>query len=146
MALWQISFFIIPKQELNTGTVLLKGEEGMFDDSVYWTEDYPKFFFDKVNDFLPQGKSWSENILMFGSESSNVFEVLIEDDKVVSLGFRIDFTANYEDVLRAMIEFCVINSLNILTTDLEILSLNFEFINSYIQQSPQVILFHNLLS
>lgn len=77
MALWQISFFIIPKQELNTGTVLLKGEEDMFDDSVYWTEDYPKFFFDKVNDFLPQGKSWSENILMFGSENSNVFEVLI---------------------------------------------------------------------
>jgi len=146
MALWQISFFIVTKKSLEAYPLPAKDEEGLFDDSNYWIEDFDLMLFDVLNDFLPKGESWSRDIVMYGNLESNVFEIGTNAHRVESVSFRIDFTSDYEDILRGIIEFCILNNLAILTTtDLEIVSLNFESVNQHIIKSPQVIRYNSFL-
>jgi hypothetical protein len=116
MALSQISFFTLPQktfQKLSQSH--LKKEDHLFDDSVYWaSERAPCDFFAKIGSFLPINTSWSKQITLYGQQDSNCFEVLCEDQIILSVSFRIDFTSDYEDILRNLIEFFITNDLLIL--------------------------------
>ena len=144
MALWQISFFIIPKDGLDSHASLSKNEDGLFDDSTYWRGNIDPSVFDSLTDFLSLGKSWSENIIQYGSLDSNVFEVGVRANKVGAVSFRIDFRSDYESVLREIIEICQKNKFLILTSDLELMHLNYEGINAYILESPQLLRYNHL--
>lgn len=125
MALWQISFFIISKDGLDIHASLNKNEDGLFDDSTYWHGNIDPSVFDSLADFLSLGKSWSENIVQYGSLDSNVFEVGVSANKVGAVSFRIGFRSGYESVLKEIVEICLKNNFLILTSDLELMHLNY---------------------
>ena len=148
MALHQISFFILPKESFRSVSKSDKfefGDEYLFDDSAFWlAKNISPTFFEPISKILLRGKSWSENILLFGNENSNRVEVFFEKDIVKSVTFRIDFISEYEIILNKLIEFFILNELTILNSDLEILPLNFEVIKSFIEDSVQIVTYRRL--
>lgn len=140
MALWQVGFFVIPKESLDLGIPIKLSEEDSFDDSLFWEYlNLNPSFFDSIGAILPKKKSWSRNIILYGEENSNRFEVFFESEIIVSVSFRINFTSNYEDILRQLIEFFLYNNLIILDEKINIIPLNFEGVKGIIENSPQVI-------
>ena len=144
MALWQISFFIIPKDGLDIHASLSNNKYGLFDDSNYWCNNSDPSVFNSLTVFLPLSKSWSENIIQYGSLDSNVFEVGVRENKVRAVSYRIDFRSDYETILKEIVEICLKNKFLILTNDLELMPLNYEGINAYILNSPQLVIYNDL--
>jgi len=146
MALWQIDFFILPQDALNNQELFKISEEHSFDDSQFWQslKESPSNF-DSVGLFLPRSKSWASCLIMFGDETSNRFEIMASNDFVESVSFRIDFTSAYDDVLRQIIEFCILNGFIILDEKLQIVPLNFEAAKRVIEDAPQVRKYNSLL-
>lgn len=141
MALWQYTFHVLPNKslELHSLGLSFKREEDGFDDAAIWrVQKIKPDFFKDIDYILPQGKSWSKNIDLYGDQESNCFEVLFEKNIVVSVSFRINFIDNYNDVLNALIEFCIYKGLIIIDEELKVVPLNFETIKSIIEYSPQV--------
>lgn len=114
-------------------------------DSLFWEGlNTTESFFDEIGRFLPLNRSWSKDIIMFGTEKSNRVELFLEKGMVVSVEARIDFTSEYELVLNQLIEFCILKCLTILGESLNELPLNFLSINSLIQSAPQVLKYNEL--
>lgn len=149
MALWQYTFHVLPKESLETfssNPSFNDNEEGL-DDKPFWElASVERSFFYGVSNILPKGKSWSDSIDLYGNQESNCFEVLSENNKVISVSFRIDFTSKYDHVLNQLIEYCMVNSLIILDENLSILLLNCKTIETIIEGSPQVVKYRKLLS
>lgn len=142
MALWQYTFQILPKKSFSVlkSDIQLFDENNLFDDEPYWKyEPFNKNYFEGVEKLLMKGKSWSKEIYLLGSENSNCLEVLfdIQTDNVKSVSLRIDFTSEFEMILRGFIDFCIYNELIILDEALQIVSLNYESIIHIINNSPQ---------
>jgi hypothetical protein len=143
MALWQYEFHVLPKESfsiLSNGTQLLL-DDGLFDDEPFWKyKPVNKNYFKGIEKILQEGKSWSKQIDLYGNQRSNCLEILFDalTNNVVSVSFRIDFTSDFEMVLREIIEFCISKELIILDEELQIIPLNYESINCIIENSPQV--------
>jgi hypothetical protein len=147
MAIWQISFFITPESGISWHLMAKINEENLFDDSDTWLkEQISPNFFESIDAILPKSISWCNKISLFGAENGNRLEVLENDQIVESVSLRIDFTSDYEDVLRQIIEFCALNGLRIVSSNFEILPLNFEAINYVIRNAPQVKKYVELLN
>lgn len=148
MALWQISFFVLPKEAIGTNSVFKRSDEGLFDDSKFWEKSITNpLVFESVEKFLPiLNKSWGQYLTIYGSENSNRLEVISEMDHVESVSFRIDFTSDYEDILSQLIEFFIFNNLVVLDQNLSELPLNLESFKSLIQNSAQVDIYSQLSS
>jgi hypothetical protein len=145
MALWQVGFFLLPKDSIEFINSFKVSNEHTFDDASYWEVlKLPPIFFDTINDILPKGKSWSKNILLYGEENSNRLEIYFENDIIVSVSLRIDYTSDYENILYEIIEFCILNGLIILDEGLNLVPLNFELANSSIKNAPQVKKYNDL--
>ncbi|THF48480.1 MULTISPECIES: hypothetical protein [Flavobacterium] len=142
MAIWQYTFQVLPKESVNTLAEDFSfnyTDEG-FDDELFW-ENYPlkKGFFNKINSILEKTKSWSNDIDLYGNQESNCFEVLSDNEgNVLSVSFRLDFTSNYESILRHILEFCSLNGLVILDEGLNIVPLNHGQVLSVIRNSQQM--------
>jgi hypothetical protein len=147
MAIWQVGFFVLPKESIEHIDSFEVSDEHTFDDAPYWK---PKrinpSFFDSIGFFLPKSKSWAEYLTIYGSENSNRFEIVSENDIVESVSFRIDFTSDYEKALGEIIEFCILNGLIILDEALNLVPLNFETTNNLIKLAPQVKKYNDLSS
>lgn len=74
---------------------------------------------------MEKGKSWSEQIDLYGKQGSNRFEVSHENKKVYGASFRIDFTSDYENILKFIIDFCLKRNLKILDRDSKPVTMNF---------------------
>jgi hypothetical protein len=147
MAIWQYVFTVIPCGSVSNGSFKpTLDEDGLFETEPYWlitkVSTQP---FNQIEQILPKGKSWSENLLVFGDLQSNCFEVLFEGDLVVSVSFRIDYTSDYGEVLSSLIEFCIMNGLSILDEGLEPILMNFESVRQIIESSNQWTKYHRLL-
>jgi hypothetical protein len=110
MAIWQYNFTVIPKSTFARGDVSLKDyldEDGFLDDESCWLiEPIKTDFFDEIGQILPKKTSWSTDIILFGNQESNRFEVYKnENDIVISVSFRVDYTSEYEGILKAIISF-----------------------------------------
>src|SRR5438045_7952641 len=117
MALWQYSFFVLPKTALQSELSYKLIEEGirLFDDDTYWlNSNLPCDNFSEVETILPKGKSWSPNLTIYGDNDSSCLQVLCENSTVISVTLRIDFTTNYELVLRTLIEYFICHGLILL--------------------------------
>lgn len=150
MALWQYTFHILTKESLCFFPIGINHsfDDYLFDDEPYWQyKPVNKCYFDEIGNILQKNKSWSKKINLYGDEQSNCFEVLFdgETNNVISVSFRIDYTSNYELVLREIIEFCVLKNLIILDENVQVLSLNYESIKSIIDNSPQVKRYKKLM-
>lgn len=96
-------------------------------------------FFEEVNSFLPQGKSWHKNLKIYGDLASNCFEILFDDEnRIVSVSFRIDFTSDYKIILNKIIKLCIRKKLLILDECLNIISpISYEKIENIITKSSR---------
>ncbi|MEY3241807.1 MAG: hypothetical protein RIR11_3246 [Bacteroidota bacterium] len=147
MALWQVGFFILPKDYKSQISNLKISDEFTFDDAPFWHENKTSpDYFEGIDKFLQKNKSWADYITLYGHENSNRFEVISENNIVESVSFRIDFTSDYEFVLNGIIEFCILNGLIILDENLNIVPLNLETAKSIIIHAPQVLKYNNLQS
>ena len=67
-----------------------------------------------------------------------------ENDIVISVSFRVDYTSEYEDILRAIISFVEMHDLAILDEKMKLLDNNFVAIKSHIENSEQRIVYEKL--
>lgn len=149
MAIWQYNFTLIPKEALKKGTSHLEkhlDEEGFLDDESCWLIEPLKVnFFNKIEILLPRNKSWSDDIILFGNQDSNRFEVYKNiNDNVISVSFRIDYTSEYEEILRGIINFVQLNNLIILDEKMKLLDNNFISIKHHIENSEQRFVYDKL--
>ena len=147
MAIWQYTFYILPKVGID---ILAPNRqfknEGGFDDEYFWKlNPINRVFFEAINMILPKNKSWSDKIDLYGNQESNCLEILIENEDVISASFRIDFTSDYEPILNGILEFLIHNGLIIIDESLEEVLLNFETVKEVIHNSPQFKRYKELL-
>ena len=131
MSLNQIGFFVLPKKcwvEMVNENNFKLDDEGFFDDELIWNKFNIHYsLFSPINEILPITKSWSNNIMMFGEENSNRFEVLFNKSKiVVSVSFRIDFLSNYEIILIKLLNFFKSNDLIVIDEKLNFVELKYQ--------------------
>lgn len=138
MAIWQNTFYVLPKEStLDLSPNLHFNEEG-FDDSIFWKgEKLKPELFNHISTFLPIGKSWSKNLTIYGNVESNCFEVFQKEGSIVSVSFRIDFRSSYERILSELVEFLMMNGFLIVDENLEVLPLNSVVIIQKIKDSAQ---------
>lgn len=139
MALWQYMFHVIPKESLNMlPNILDDRDEYGVDDSILWKPLLiNKDYFNEISRFLPISKSWSSEIILFGDQESNCFEVSFEDEYIVSVDYRIDFRTDYDYLLSELIDFFIFNGLVILNENWEPILLNIEAIKHILKNSIQ---------
>ncbi len=133
MALWQYAFIVIP------GGIDYSNElELQFDEDVFWVNHLVHIsLFDELEEALPKAKSWNKDLIIYGTETSNCFEVLGESNYVESISFRIDFTSNYEKVLNVVLEFLQLNNFLLIGEDKNLLPFNYLQVKATIESSPQ---------
>jgi hypothetical protein len=142
MAIWQYTFHILPAisvEALDKDLILKRDEDGLYDDEPFWKySPTHKSLFWGIEKILSKSKSWSKHIDQYGNLESNCFEISFEDDELISsVSFRIDYTTEYDIILRMIIEFCILNGLKILDEKWEVISNNFETIKNIIEIAPQ---------
>jgi len=136
MALWQYTFYILPGGFDERMRFENSGEG--FDDSQYWLPKKIKSsFFESIRIFLPERRSWSKNIVLYGNQDSNCVEVLLKEGVVESVSFRLDFISDYFNIVQKIIDFCIMNNLVLLDEDLKIVQLDMNEIQELINNSPQ---------
>ncbi|MGE0567640.1 MAG: hypothetical protein AB7O73_06800 [Bacteroidia bacterium] len=141
MAIWQYTFYVLPKEavtDITPSLVFLKDDDG-FDDSPYWKYvAVEPSFFEPVKEFLPLGNSWSKDLILYGDVDSNCLEVFLEESKLVeSVSIRIDFRSNYEALLDKLLLFLMKNNMMVLGEDLNPVKLNEYDFNMKIKGSEQ---------
>ena len=146
MALWQVGFFVLPKDCISEISNFKISDEFTFDDAPFWKENNTSpDYFEDIGSLLPKTKSWADYLTIYGNENSNRFEVVSENNIVESVSFRIDFTSDYKLILDGIIEFCILKGLIILDEKLQIVPLNYELARSVLENAPQVKKYNNLL-
>jgi hypothetical protein len=146
MAIWQTTFHLLPKEAWKKQPAKIGTHISEFDDSVYWIGsgfDHSSFF--AIEAFLPKSISWSASIELWGHQQSNLLEVFFEEGAISSVSFRIDYTTDYERIMRGFIEFAVLNGLVILNGWLEEMPYLFESFRSYIEDTDQYKLYHEMI-
>lgn len=145
MALWQVGFFVLPGNCISEISSLEISDEFFFDDAPFWEAHKTDVaYFKEIGLFLPETKSWSNQITLYGNQDSNRFQISSENETVVSVSFRIDFTSDYDMVFRSIIEFCALKGLIILNENLEVVPLNYESARHVIENAPQVELYRKM--
>lgn len=150
MALWQYTYYVIPResiQDLSDLHLLSTDTEEGFDLEGYWkTADIPVSFFDSLSTILPLGQSWSEDIVLFGNQQSHMIQVIQNEyGKVEDVSIRIDFTRDYDGFLSEFLEFCIHRGLVILDEEMQISPLSVESIRRTIEASPQSRQYYRML-
>lgn len=146
MAIWQYTFELIPKDDLEIiGLGNYKGEVD-YNNIRFWRNgDYEVGYFDTLTGLLSKGKSWSNDIVLYGNEEKTCIKFLIEDDKISEVVIRIDFREDYSKLLSEIIEFCGLHALLLLDEEHNVLPLNQTSIISLIKNSIQYIHLQNLM-
>ena len=147
MAIWQYNFLVLPKDSISANDLKLGIDDDGYYDDVYWLKKpTPVLFFTDINKIMPKGKSWCDNLLVFGNLESNCFEVYSKNGFIQSASFRTNFTTDYEPILSQIVEFCILKGLIIVDEKLNITSLNLKTIKSVITNAPQVKKYNLLLN
>ncbi len=102
MATWQFNIELIPKkwvEDSNFDVAKLYDEEG-HDTSLAWQDNQPKKNYEEVlSAVLSKGKSWSENLSLWGNEKTNDIQVWHEDNKIDCITVRLDLRENISSIL-----------------------------------------------
>ena len=157
MAINQITFFLIPREGnytlfegLNLKSFLqdsIPEDEGfyLFEDDLFWENLGYKFSEIKellVNNFTEE-ESWSDEVKIFGHNDSNCIKIILDDDVIISVSFRINFVINYSNFLSKVIEFSKAKDFLIVDNRLDILNLDYDIINNNICDSDEYLNYKN---
>lgn len=101
MALWQLKIEVIPTERVQ-GRAQIDAAE--FGDARWWSDRQPPSDFrEQLASLLPPVKSWHEGLLWYGNEQSDRIDVWIEQDRVDSIGVRIDCRDVSEPFIRGLL-------------------------------------------
>lgn len=138
MALNQVSFRIFPKST--------KLKNNSYSDELWNEYKTNKDIFNPIDKCLKEEKSWSEDIKLFGKDTSSCLEVMFNNEEnIESIDFRVDYTIPYKLILETIIWLCESNNLVITDEDNNQIELKYEKLNEYILGSNNVKLGNNLL-
>ena len=135
--------FIVPEEEVNA----YFGKEAFISYDALNEIDWWKYHqlsveeFDMFKAFLPKRDSWSNDIVLFGDESSNCIEVLMEQDKIIEVSARVDLRYDYKQFVKLICKFAQNNNCVILNNDLKIISPNTQLLEQDIASFPAYRLF-----
>lgn len=149
MALWQYTFQILPKESYSIlkDNIALSFDDALFDDEPYWKYILiNKNHFDAIDKTLPRRKAWSKEIDLYGNLESTCLEVFYntQTKNVCSAFFRIDFTIDFEMILKELIEFLIFQGFVILDENFQLATLNYEKVKSIIDNSKQAKRYNEL--
>lgn len=110
MAIWQVPIELVPAkwaEEHKFETDLLYGEYG-FDTTCAWIENQPTKNLDAVFSLiLPKAESWSEDLLVWGSDKQHDISVCHGDGIIFSIGFRLDLRGNVTSLISALCDAAI---------------------------------------
>lgn len=91
MAIWQFKIELIPQSWIDSGGVVeaLFSEEGA-DPSVAWAGYYDSRLEDRLSSALPNGKSWSSNLTLWGDLEEDDIQLWRDQGKVEFVQVRFD--------------------------------------------------------
>ncbi len=142
MSIYQNTYFIVPRKGNYTlfEGINLKSfleDDLLFEDDLFWNNRILEL--GKINNYLLQNfeedVSWSEDLKIYGDNETNCIKLFFENNFVVSMSFRVNFTTDYSSFLNKIIEFCEINNLLIVDNDLNVLSIDYQTIVDNIMNS-----------
>jgi len=111
----------------------------MIDDDKLWKRHkVDTCDFDELQEILPTGKSWRENLHVYGELDSNCIQITSDNESVDYMSARVDFRTEYENILAKIVSFANEKHLLILDEHLNILPNNIAEILEVIEESPQV--------
>lgn len=138
MAIWQYQIYMIPEEEISS---YFKNDKFIsyddFNEIKWWKYRQLNIkSFDLFTDLLPKKDSWSDDIILFGDESSNCIEILKEQDLIIEISIRIDLRLDCKKIINLLCEFTINNNCMFLNDKLEVLHPNVESIKSSIASYP----------
>ncbi len=110
MAVWQVSIELVPIKwaEVNKYDVGLLYDEDGFDTTCAWLENQPPkdldFIFGKI---LPKAESWSDDLIVWGSEKKHDISIWHEEDIVFSIGYRLDLRENIVSLMNSLVNSAI---------------------------------------
>lgn len=101
MAIWQYYIMVLPIEEVKSyfgnQNYLNKADVENID---WWKYiDFEKFSFSDLKYLFPLRKSWSNEIMLFGSEDSNNIEIIHSNYKIEGIAIRIDLRDLNRDII-----------------------------------------------
>jgi len=135
MAIWQNTFFICPKKD--NIERLIKNIDDI--ESIWNNYQFDINLFNFFEQLLKKTDSWSESILLFGSEESTCIEVYFDELVINYVRIRIDFQLDSEMIFEKIIEFCKNHNLIIFSEDMFQLNLDIKLIKEFIFNSKQLM-------
>lgn len=128
MAIWQCDFYILPSNS----------DEAFLNLILWHKVSVSKEIFNSVTSVLPQVKSWSDSLDIYGNLEDSCLQISFDNNGLVDGALlRINFTSEYKDILKFIISLCVKNDFEILTSELQKLPLLYSQIDQYIAGSKR---------
>ena len=141
MAIWQFRLNLIPEEVLLRRYEILPSviPEDLAEDLPWWSDVQPPSGFERQIDLiLPQMKSWSESMRMWGTKGSDDAHVgyVDESEKVVEdIQFRVDARTISPDLVRRICILAKYLGCALMTSDYEILAPDESMVLSAINNS-----------
>lgn len=117
MAIWQFYFVVIPQEKIlpsiNTSSkIKITDDEGIMSWRGYYIN---QLSLKKLSEILKYSKSWTDNIVQFGSVDGTCVELYYENETLIELSVRLDLRNIRLDILEVIIDFIKINNAMIVT-------------------------------
>lgn len=136
MAIWQHTFHLLPGDSLQQEGIPVISDDGFLNDDILWEgHSIGAEILPQLSKILPEGKSWSPNLKVFGNLESNCIEVLFEDNQICAFSFRIDFLHFQPTWIEPLLELCAQLKLVVITEENYILPIDYGQILAVIKQS-----------
>jgi len=139
MAIWQFEIFMVPKEEVHSyfgGTDTISNEA--FNEIKWWKYYQPDIEdFDTFQHIIPKGKSWSNDIMLFGDESSNCIEIVVDQSKIDEVSIRIDLRTDYKPLIKLLCDFAQRHKCLFISGSLEVISPDLNELSQYIKNYPK---------
>ncbi|NWK99581.1 hypothetical protein DM790_01965 [Flavobacterium collinsii] len=123
MAIWQYQFHMVPQEELNSyfkDKDLISYED--LSEIKWWKyRQLDITSFDNFGHLLPRKKSWSKDIILFGSEESSCIEIFLEGNDIIEISVRVDLRLNYTNFINLICDYALNHRCMFLNNKLEIL-------------------------
>jgi len=90
MAIWQISFSVIPKDIVGDADIISEEVFSAYEEDMEMCFDLPPNYASQISLLLPRSKGWSPDMELWGDDETDDFTIWRKAEKIESIGVRID--------------------------------------------------------
>lgn len=148
MAIWQYQLFLLPKEEIKSyfKNDLFISEDDLNEIDWWKYSELKPMDFSVFSKILPQSKSWSDDITIYGNVDSDCIEVIVENNKIKEVSIRIDLRYSNKQLIADLCKFSEQYSCVFLNIYFKIINPIQELIEDDINQYPVYKSFINKLN